>query len=150
MSVDEVAHLARRTGRWVLDSIRGRGDESVATAVLLPAELELWRGMQPQDRAHSLRVLSRFMVLRPSAPETELRGVLLHDVGKSIVELGLASRIAATILGPRRPRWRDYLDHERIGSDLLRAAGSHEETWRMVLGEGDPEALHALRRADDE
>ncbi len=150
MSAAGTAHLARRAARWAVDSIRGCGDESAATAVLSPAELELWRRLQHQDRAHALRVLSRFSGLRPSAPESEIRGVLLHDVGKSVAGLGLASRIAATVLGPRRARWRDYLDHERIGAGLLREAGSQEATWRLLLGEGDPEALQAFRRADDE
>lgn len=150
MRLAAAAHLVRRSLRWLDDSRRGWVDDRVATLHLSEAELALWSQMQVQDRAHALRVLGRFVRIHPLATEDEIAAVLLHDVGKIGSRLGFASRAAATLLGPRTRRWRSYLDHERIGASMLRAAGSPEETCRLVAGEGDPSALSALRAADEE
>ena len=59
-----------------------------------------------------------------------MAGALLHDVGKLESGLGTLARVVATIVGPRTARFRRYHDHERIGADLLVAAGSTPVTDR--------------------
>jgi putative nucleotidyltransferase with HDIG domain len=113
-------------------------------------EVQHWQAMVVQDRLHAIRVLARFDTLLPNASDEVRRGVLLHDVGKSVNRLGLVGRIAATVFGPVRPSWRVYLDHEQIGAEILRRSGSSTVTWMLVGGRGDPSTLRALRLADDE
>ena len=72
---------------------------------------------------------------------------MLHDVGKVDCGLGTFGRVAATVVGPRTRRFRRYHDHERIGVELLTAAGSTEATLALARWEG-PRA-EALRAADD-
>ncbi|MAL81311.1 MAG: hypothetical protein CL412_02445, partial [Acidimicrobiaceae bacterium] len=76
-----------------------------------------------------------------------LAGVFLHDVGKSVAGLSIPLRIVATLVGPRTKRFTSYHDHERIGAQLLREAGSSSLTIETALGNGrwGP----ALRLADD-
>jgi hypothetical protein len=76
-----------------------------------------------------------------------MAGALLHDVGKLESGLGTFARVAATIVGPRTDRFRRYQDHERVGADLLAAAGSSEATIEVVLGRGP--AATALAEADN-
>jgi hypothetical protein len=144
-----LAHLVRRSIRWFLDS-RRVGERVAPTVALSEQEVRYWETMAVQDRLHAIRVLARFDSLVPGAPDGVRRGVLLHDVGKCASGLGFIRRVAATVLGPVRPSWRTYLDHERIGSDLLRCSGSDDATWRLVRGDADPVVLRALRFADDE
>lgn len=143
------AHLVRRSIRWFADSCRV-GSPVAPTVALSAQESCHWEGMAVQDRLHAIRVLARFDVLMPGAPDAVRRGVLLHDVGKNASGLGFLRRVAATVLGPVRPSWRTYLDHERIGSDLLRSSGSADATWRLVRGDADQAVLRALHQADDE
>lgn len=143
------AHLVRRSIRWFVDS--RRAGTRVPPAVALSAQESWhWEQMVVQDRLHANRVLARFDAHMPGAPDAVRRGVLLHDVGKNASGLGFPSRVAATVLGPVRPSWRTYLDHERIGSELLRNSGSDDATWRLVRGDADRAVLCALRLADDE
>jgi len=143
------AHLVRRSIRWFADS-RLAGSTVAPTVALSAQESRHWEAMAVQDRLHAIRVLARFDVLMPGATDALRRGVLLHDVGKNASGLGFLRRVAATVLGPVRPSWRTYLDHERIGSDLLRSSGSADATWRLVRGDADQAVLRALHQADDE
>jgi hypothetical protein len=68
-------------------------------------------------------------------------------VGKQVAALGTFARVAATVVGPRTERFRQYHDHERVGAEMLRDAGSDERTIEMVLGLG--RRADALRWADD-
>ena len=85
---------------------------------------------------------------------------LLHDVGKVESDLGTLSRVAVTIaavaLGHRRLRGRAglYVAHDRIGGELLRAAGSdpltvawaeqhHLDPGRWTIDRRTAMALHA-------
>ena len=77
----------------------------------------------------------------------ETAGALLHDVGKLDSDLGTLARVLATIVGPRTDRFRRYHDHEKIGADLLVAAGSSPLTVELVLGRG--RAAPALAEADN-
>ncbi|MDO8389212.1 MAG: HD domain-containing protein [Actinomycetota bacterium] len=114
---------------------------------LLPAELALWQRLAVQDRRHSLLVARRFCTLAPEAGREEVAGALLHDVGKRDCGMGTWVRVVATVVGPRTARFRRYHDHERLGAELLRAAGSAPLTIELVLGRGPAAPL--LLAADD-
>ena len=62
----------------------------------------------------------------------EMAGALLHDIGKLDSDLGTAGRVVATVVGPRTARFRRYHDHERIGADMLKVAGSSPVTVDLV------------------
>jgi len=64
-----------------------------------------------------------------------------------VSQLSTLERVAATILGSRTTRWREYREHERIGLELCREAGSTAVTLAM-LGDEPSNAVTALRRAD--
>lgn len=132
-------------------------DEQWALAQLLPGEQALWRQMSAPDRRHAIGVardaLARLRAEGLEPPREVAAGGLLHDVGKIEAGLGTFARVAATLaalaLGRRRlagpgpavapsgpavapSGWRGhlaaYLAHDRLGAELLRAAGSHELT----------------------
>lgn len=143
------AHLARRlVGSLVA---RRPDDAELATvdALLGPAEAIAWRRLARADRRHSLVVLGRLLADRPGAPREARRAALLHDVGKSLVRIGVVGRVLATLLGPRTDRWALYREHERLGAALCAAMGTDPATLALVSGGGDPEWRGALRRADD-
>jgi hypothetical protein len=145
-ALGHVGHLARRFfGSW---SRQAPAPEDVAWAFvnLSDAELRLWSQMAVQDRRHSLEVARRFVSFAPSAAQPAIAGALLHDVGKQVAGLGTIRRVVATIIGPRGARFRDYHAHERLGAELLLAAGSDPATIELVQGHGP--FAHALRQAD--
>jgi predicted HD phosphohydrolase len=116
---------------------------------LLPPERELWLQMSPQDRRHSLLVARRFQQLAGDAGREEVAAALLHDVGKFPSRLGTLARVVATVVGPRTSRFRQYHEHERLGAELLRAAGSAALTVDLVSGGGPAATVALLRAADD-
>jgi hypothetical protein len=142
-------HLLRRFagsfGRGVPDDARV---EWVASQ-LNDAEFALWSSMRAEDQRHSLVVVERYRRSRPGASRAEHAAALLHDVGKIVANLGTWSRVVATIVGPRTRRFRDYHDHESLGSVLAMRAGSDPVTVAMIRGDARPELLDALRAADD-
>lgn len=142
-----VLHLTRRFAGSL--SRRPPPDSDVVWAVgqLLPGEAELWRQMSVQDRRHSILVARRFVEFAPGASRPEIAAALLHDIGKLASGLGTISRVLATMVGPRTTRFKQYCDHERVGADMLAAAGSAPETIELAHGRG--ERAEALRRADN-
>jgi putative nucleotidyltransferase with HDIG domain len=118
------------------------GDERWALGQLLPGERELWRRMRGPDRRHAVRVARASAQLLERAGEAPRREIvaaaLLHDVGKVASRLGTLARVVVTFasvaLGEervggsrgagRRAGARRYLEHDRIGGELLRRAGS--------------------------
>lgn len=142
-----VAHLARRFfGSWSRAE-PAAGDLDWVRGQLLPGELGCWEAMAVQDRRHSIQVARRFTTERPAATRAEVAGALLHDVGKQVAALGTIGRVAATLVGPRTARFRQYHDHEALGAAMLAAAGSDPATVELVAGRGS--AVDDLRRADD-
>ncbi|MEO5723645.1 MAG: hypothetical protein ABIQ39_00420 [Ilumatobacteraceae bacterium] len=141
-----VGHLVRRFA----GSLSGRGptddDEAWAQSLLLPGEQALWTRMTPIDRSHSVLVARRFANLVPAGRD-EMAAALLHDVGKVDSGLGTAMRVVATVVGPRTARMRRYHEHERIGLEMLTAAGSSAAT--LALAGGDHPLSAVLRAADD-
>ena len=103
--------------------------------------------MSAPDRRHAISVARRFQSLDGSWIRDEMAGALLHDVGKVESGLGVLGRVVATIAGPRTERFRRYHDHERVGADMLAAAGSPTVTVDLVLGRG--RAAAALAEADN-
>jgi hypothetical protein len=92
-------------------------------AGLLPTELAtLFFGMQPQDQRHSYEVFMR------TGGGHLTQAALLHDVGKSVSRIGPFSRSLATLGSVVHIRtkgdWNLYLDHGRLGADLLAQSGA--------------------------
>jgi predicted HD phosphohydrolase len=142
-----MSHLVRRFWGSLSRAEPAQTDVDWAQSFMSSAEVSLWSQMAVQDRRHSLQVARRFVALLPDASPAEVAGALLHDVGKQVAGLGTARRVVATVVGPRTRRFREYHDHERIGAELLRGAGSAEATVELVLGRGT--RSDALRAADD-
>ena len=147
-------HLAKRffgaLGRAPID----QDQVELVRATLLNSEFALWSAMMPIDKKHSIKVMNRFLKIYPQATATQVRASLLHDVGKLESNLGVFSRVLATIVGERGSRFAKYHAHEQIGAQMLRQAGSDEETWQLVSGEVSDSpnlrtALAALRQADE-
>ncbi len=142
-----LAHLARRFWGSLSRAAPSDADVAWAQSQLLPREAALWSGMSVQDRRHSLLVARRFVERVPDAVGPEVAGALLHDVGKQVAGLGTMARVVATVVGPRTERFRHYHEHERLGAEMLRDAGSDDETLALVAGRGRHAA--ELRWADD-
>lgn len=168
------AHLVRR----FVGSLRPGGpaptEEEWVRDQLSVAEHDLWRSMSGPDRRHAAGVARRVeRRLGDEATRPVLAAALLHDVGKVSAGLGTYGRVIATLWTKVAGRdmasaWRKprgfarqvglYLDHDRIGGDLLELAGSdaltvawarqhHQlaETWSVPRPIAD-----ALKSADDD
>lgn len=94
-------------------------------------------------------VARRFVELFPVATRDHVAAALLHDVGKSRSDLSTNARVLATLLGARTKRFRLYHDHEAIGFEMCRQAGSTAETLGLLAGTAELDIVNALRRADD-
>ena len=142
-----ILHLVRR----FFGSIPGRppnvGDEVWAEGFLVPGERSLWVRSSNRDRRHAIDVAKRFAGAADRTRD-EMAAALLHDIGK--IESGLSTweRVGATLFGARTTRWRAYRDHESIGLELCRRAGSSERTLAVLADPRDP-AARDLRAADD-
>jgi putative nucleotidyltransferase with HDIG domain len=141
-----IGHLARR----FLSSLSSRAPDPAnaawAESQLLDGEMQLWRRLSVADRRHAITVARRFESMG-SWTRDEIAGALLHDIGKLDSDLGTASRVVATVVGPRTARFRSYHDHERIGAEMLAGVGSATATIELVRGHG--RAAAALLAADD-
>ena len=80
--------------------------------------------------------------------DLEHAAALLHDVGKSATSFGRLGRSVATVV-PLTRAMAVYRDHERVGSEMLRAIGAAERVVALVSGTVDDPAARALRAADD-
>lgn len=147
-------HLAKRFFGALGRAPIGESQIELVQTTLLDSEFSLWSAMMPIDKKHSIKVMSRFMQIYPQATATQVRASLLHDVGKLESNLSVFERVLATIVGERGSRFAKYHAHEKIGAQMLRQAGSDEETWQLVAGEvsDSPQlrtVLAALRQADE-
>ena len=147
-------HLAKRFFGALGRAPIGESQIELVQTTLLDSEFALWSAMMPMDKKHSIKVMSRFMQIYPQATATQVRASLLHDVGKLESNLSVFARVLATIVGERGSRFAKYHAHEKIGAQMLRQAGSDEETWQLVAGEvsDSPQlqtVLAALRQADE-
>lgn len=143
-------HLARRFFGALSDAPPRAVDDAWAVGFLTASEADLWWGLQHQDRRHSVEVAHRFVALVDHPSRDAVAAALLHDIGKQCSRLGTAARVVATLVGPRTERFRRYHDHERLGVDLLRNAGSSSVTIALLDGTSkDAATADALRAADD-
>jgi hypothetical protein len=151
-------------------------DADWAASQMLPDELELWKQMSRADRRHAVGVARRVeAALGPDATRPVLAAALLHDVGKLDANLGVYGRVIATISGAVVRHDPDvirdwtrtrgftrrvglYLQHPRLGGDMLALAGSDDLTvawtrqhhlppdeWTLP-----PDLANALKEADDD
>ena len=146
-------HLAKRFFGALDRAPIGESQIELVQTTLLDSEFALWSAMMPMDKKHSIKVMSRFMQIYPQATAAQVRASLLHDVGKLESNLSVFARVLATIVGERGSRFAKYHAHEKIGAQMLRQAGSDEETWQLVGGEvsDSPQlrtVLAALQQAD--
>jgi hypothetical protein len=135
-----------------------RQSQQWALGYLNETERALWLSMSGADRRHAVGVARRALRLESQArtegeaPVAFVAAALMHDVGKVESGLGTFSRVLATLAavavgrervlgwgqtertGPVRrqaARVAAYLEHDRLGSELLERAGSDEltTTW---------------------
>jgi HD domain len=161
--VNRVPHLVAR----FFASLRPRPLDAATLAwvarVLEPAELQVWEGLGPADRAESVAVARRFVVERAGAPEppdaTWIAAALLHDVGKQASAYGPVRRALVTLVvagagservrgwttrpGRVRPRMGRYAAHDDLGAARLRGAGSRPETAAWAEAHHRPELWKA-------
>jgi HD domain len=173
--MSDLRHLTRRFFGSLWPGGPGAKAEAWVGGLLLPGEVQLWRRLGGPDRRHAVGVAraveARLAPAQASRPV--LAAALLHDIGKLASGLGTCGRVIATIAG-RVTRgtmvlpWTNrsgfvrkvglYLNHARLGADMLALAGSealtvawarehHEppETWTVA-----PELAAVLKAADDD
>ena len=155
-------HLVKRLVGSVTATALTQSERCEVESVLLAAEHALFQRLTMADQRHALHVLRRFDAFATDAPAFARRAALLHDIGKIESSLGTAGRVVATVLGPRTTTFRRYLEHESLGVQLLRAAGSDARTLDLLRVGADaptagsdvptPDSItqwrDALRRAD--
>jgi hypothetical protein len=142
----KIWHLAARFVTSLPPTPPTVADEVWADEHLLDGERALWVQLSNQDRRHSVAVARRFLRRRPTATRAEIAGALLHDVGKVECGLGTFGRVVATIVGPRTRAFEAYHDHEAIGAELARRAGSDPSTVDLIAQRGP--AFRALDASD--
>lgn len=151
-------------------------DAEWADSILLPEERDLWSRLGRSDRRHAVGVARRVQaMLGDDASRPVLAAALLHDVGKLDANLGVYGRVIATLSGAvvrhDQEVIRDwtrtrgftrrvglYLQHPRLGGDMLELAGSDPltvawtrqhhlppEEWTVPM-----ELATALKDADDD
>ena len=130
----KLVHLVKRFATSLDRRDLSQFEIDSARAVLTPREFELWSQMSLSDKKHSLTVHRRFSDLMPNAEIAAVRASLLHDVGKTKSNLGVLSRVVATIIGSKGKRFSQYHDHEALGAQMLREIGSEETTCQLVAG----------------
>ncbi len=138
-------HLAGRFFGALWPAGPGKDDDQWARSQLLPGEVALWERMSGPDQRHAVSVARQAVSLVDGSPPVGrefIAAALLHDVGKVESGLGTFSRVAVTLaalaVGRRRlvgsassapaksvrARVGAYLSHDKLGGQLLRAAGS--------------------------
>lgn len=134
------AHLVKRFFGSVVPVGPKREDEAWARSHLLDAEVEIWERMSRVDRRHAAGVARRVEVaLGNEATRPILAAALLHDCGKVVSGLGTYGRVIATLSVKLAGHdiataWSEtrgftrkvglYVEHPRLGADLLGMAGS--------------------------
>ena len=141
-------HLVKRAVMSLSNEPLSGADVERAERLLLPQEFDLWWSMPPRDQRHSLQVHERFMRFYPPAKRTEQAAALLHDVGKTVSDLGWFMRIVATIVGSRGAAFAMYHDHENIAVQMLQGM-SEQRTLDLIGGAIDDAVMVALRQADE-
>lgn len=168
------AHLVKRFFGSLVPVGPSSADQAWANEQLLDAEAEIWRKMSRVDRRHAAGVARRVeRALGAEATRPVLAAALLHDCGKTVSGLGTYGRVIATIsvklAGPDiAMAWSEtrgftrrvglYVEHPRLGADLLGLAGSAPLTVAWAAEHHLPpeewtvpaEIGAALKAADDD
>jgi hypothetical protein len=144
-------HLAARFFHALSPAGPKPPDEAWARSQLVEGEQALWGRMSGPDRRHAVGVARDTIGLLGTerAGRDVVAAALLHDVGKVESGLGTFGRVGVTVaarvagrsrllhwsseapaMGRPSPRARIglYLTHDRLGADLLTAAGSEPLT----------------------
>lgn len=169
-----LVHLVKRFAGSIVPLGVPAADRDWVEEQLLPGERDVWARMDRADRRHAAKVARRVeRALGHEATRPVLAAALLHDCGKSVSKLGTYGRVIATVSAKVAGRetaaaWVEtrgftrrvglYLEHPRLGADLLGLAGSapltvawaaeHHlppEEWTVPVAIG-----HALKAADDD
>lgn len=143
-------HLAKRFFGALSPQGPSARDDAWAKALLLTGEQELWDRMSGPDRRHGVGVARHALrLLGDEQPRPVLAAALLHDVGKVEAGLGTFARVGVTLAAIARGRERllgwsrgqpasrptlrqrvgDYLEHDRLGAEMLKQAGSDPLTY---------------------
>ena len=167
-------HLVKRFFGSLAPVGLSRADAAWAQQQLLAAEVDIWQQMSRPDRRHAVGVAHRVeRALGAEATRPVLAAALLHDCGKTVSGIGTYGRVIATVSAKVAGReqamaWSEtqgftrrvglYLEHPRLGADLLGLAGSapltvawtaeHHlppEDWTVPRNIGE-----ALKAADDD
>lgn len=135
-----VSHLIRRFFGSLRPGGPSKSEDAWARSQMLPGEIELWEQMFNADRRHAVGVARRVeRALGNEATRAVLAAALLHDVGKTVAGLRTYGRVVATLSAKvagydMAEAWTEtrgftrrvglYLQHPRLGADLLAMAGS--------------------------
>jgi hypothetical protein len=158
-----VGHLTRRFFGALRPGPPSRAEQAWVAGVLSPAELTLWNRMPNHDRRHSAAVARRVEVMLSGTPASGdsrwLAAALLHDVGKLDSGLGVYGRVAATLAAAAAGRdtaelWTDkrgftrrvglYVQHPRLGADMIRVVGGTEEAALWAEAHHTPDRWPSL------
>ncbi|HET8931205.1 MAG TPA: hypothetical protein VFN21_11150 [Acidimicrobiales bacterium] len=167
-------HLVKRFFGSLRPGGPSKTDDAWAHSHLSDAEAKLWRRMSNPDRRHAVGVARRVeRALGSEATDPILAAALLHDVGKTVSHLRTYGRVVATLSAKvagheMAVAWSEtrgftrrvglYLEHPRLGGDLLALAESDpltiawarehhgsEDDWTIPVAIG-----RVLEAADDD
>lgn len=167
-------HLVKRFFGSLVPRGESTADRAWVRSHLLDGEVAVWTRMSRQDRRHAAGVARRVeRALGDEATRPVLAAALLHDCGKSVSGLGTYGRVIATLSAKlagheQAAAWTQtrgftrrvglYLEHPRLGGELLGLAGSApltvawtEEHHRSAEDWSVPVRLgEVLKAADDD
>ena len=116
-------HLVNRFFGFLTSTPPSPRDQLFVSQSLTPNLQRLFYTQRVEDQRHAIDVASRV----PNDSEL-IEAALLHDIGKSTVDLGAMGRSLATLWSttslPIWGGWLSYRDHGPIGADLLEKNGA--------------------------
>ncbi|HEY5269183.1 MAG TPA: HD domain-containing protein [Anaerolineales bacterium] len=149
-----LSRLAYRTRQFwnALPGPRKRVETEALLPHLPPAQIVLFRRMQPSEQTHAYQMLERLKAAGQIDPDL-LAAALLHDVGKVLYPLSLLDRVVI-VLGKRFFRQRARRWSEGTPSRLRRpfVVAAHHPDWGADLAEqagASPRTVDLIRRHQD-
>ncbi len=116
-------HLAQRFFGFLTAKPLSPSDQVFVATALTPGLLRLFYTQRREDQRHALDVAHRVETY-PHLVEA----ALLHDIGKATMGLGAIGRSLATLWAltslPLWGEWLTYIEHGRIGADMLENDGA--------------------------